>query len=287
MIDLHIHTIYSSDGQYTPAEIVSLAGRRNVCTLAFCDHMDIRAASEGMDTAGMSGIELFSGVEISTSFRGREYHLLCYGFDPCCLRIRDFIDASCARIWKGVPAIIERFRKMGFRLDENDIRGWGKSVPTGVSFLDALVKSNPDDPRLLLYTAGDRSDSPYLNFYQDFSRAGFGEALASNLPDLKWTICSLKSCGVLVLAHPGDASRDLLRELKGYGLQRIEVYSSHHSPSVMRYLAESAASLGLLRSAGSDFHGERIKPGVVLGSVPGLPDEALIETIRNAMHSRR
>ena len=53
MIDLHIHTIYSSDGQYTPAEIVSLAGRRNVCTLAFCDHMDISAASEGMDTAGM------------------------------------------------------------------------------------------------------------------------------------------------------------------------------------------------------------------------------------------
>lgn len=283
MIDLHIHTTHSSDGQHTPAEIISLAERQGISVLAFCDHMDTQAASEGMDMARRSGIELFSGVEISTSWKGREYHLLCYGFDPSGPRIREFIGSSCARIWESIPAIIGRFRGMGFELGKEDIPGWGKSVPTGVTFLDALVKRNPHDPRLLRYTTGDRCGSPYLNFYQDFTRTGIGEAVVSDLPDLVQVIHDLKFCGVLVLAHPGELSGDSLKELKGCGLQGIEVYSSHHSPAATAYLAGSAVSLGLLVSAGSDFHGERIKPGITLGIVSGRPDQALIEAIREFM----
>lgn len=283
MIDLHVHTIHSSDGQYSPAEIISLAASRGVRTLAFCDHMDIRAVSEGFDAARISGIELFSGVEISTAFRGREHHLLCYGFDPRSPRISEFIEDACRGIWQGIPTIIGRFREMGFVLEESDITGWGRSVPTGVTFLNALAKRNPRDPRILRYTRGDRSGSPYLNFYQDFSRAGLGEAVSSGLPDLVQTIRDIGSCGILVLAHPGEMDRASLRELKTRGIQGIEVYSTHHGPAVTEYLAGCAASLGLLASAGSDFHGERIKPDIRLGDVPGQPDTALIEAIRKKM----
>ncbi len=283
MIDLHVHTIHSSDGQYSPAEIISLAGDRGVRTLAFCDHMDFLAVSEGLDAARAGGVELFSGVEISTAFKGRERHLICYGFDPRDSRIHEIIDRSCREIWQGVPAIIGRFREMGFLLEEGDIPEWGKSVPTGVTFLDALVKRNPHDPRILRYTRGDRSGSPYLNFYQDFSRAGLGEAVSSSLPDLVQTIRDAGPCGVLVLAHPGEMDGASLRELKAHGIQGIEVYSTHHGPAVIGYLAGCAASLGLLASAGSDFHGERIKPGIRLGEAPGQPDAALIEAIRERM----
>ncbi len=282
-IDLHVHTIHSSDGQYSPAEIISLAAGRGVRTLAFCDHMDFLAVPEGLDAARAGNVELFSGVEISAAFRGREHHLICYGFNPRDPRIREFIGRSCSQIWQGVPAIIGRFREMGFLLEEGDIPEWGKSVPTGVSFLDALVKRNPRDPRILRYTRGDRSGSPYLNFYQDFSRAGLGEAVSSGLPDLVQTIREVGPCGVLVLAHPGKMDRASLRELKAHGIQGIEVYSTHHGPAVTKYLAGCAASLGLLTSAGSDFHGERIKPGIGLGDVPGQPDAALIEAIRERM----
>lgn len=283
MIDLHVHTTYSSDGQYSPAEILSLAACRGVRTLAFCDHMDFCAVPEGLDAARAGNVELFSGVEISTAFKGREHHLICYGFDPLDSRIREFIDRSCRGIWQGIPAIIERFREMGFLLEKDDITEWGKSIPTGVTFLDALVKRNPRDPRILRYIRGDRADSPYLNFYQDFSRAGLGEALSSGLPDLVQTLRDIEPCGILVLAHPGGMDRASLRELQSHGVRGIEVYSTHHGPAVTGYLAGSAVSLGLLASAGSDFHGERIKPDIRLGDAPGQPDAALIEAIREKM----
>jgi predicted metal-dependent phosphoesterase TrpH len=262
-----------------------MARREGVGTLAFCDHMDIRAASLGLDLAREAGIELFTGVELSTSRDGREHHLLCYGFDPGSRLVRDFIEESCERIWGLVPEVIEAICSMGFRLDRRDFRGWGRSVPTGVSFLDALLECNPGDPRLHRYTTGDRSGSPYLNFYQDFSRLDFARAVVSGLPDLEETIRYFSGEGILVLAHPGHADETVLGELKRCGLDGIEVYSTHHSQSDTRWLAGIAGSLGLLRSAGSDFHGERIKPGIALGRVSGEPDQGLLDAIRARMYS--
>ncbi len=250
--------------------------------LAFCDHMDITAAREGCDIFPGSGIEFFTGVELSASWRGTEYHLLCYGFDPDGSLIRDFIETQCSRIWGKMDAILGYFRGMGFRLHEEDIRGWGKSVPTGVTMLRALVAVNPDDARLRRYTHGDRSDSPYLNFYQDYSLTGLGREVASWLPCLVETIETLRGCGVLVLAHPGNIRTDILRELKAHGLEGIEVYSSHHGTEEIRHLEGLARSIGLFASAGSDFHGETIKPDIALGSVQGIPDTDLMEAVRSA-----
>lgn len=280
MIDLHIHTIHSSDGQYAPEEILALAQRRGIDALAFCDHMDISAAREGCGIFPGSGIEFFTGVELSTAWKGSEYHLLCYGFDPDGSVISDFIETHCSRIWGKMDAILGYFHGMGFRLQAEDIRGWGRSVPTGVTMLKALVASNPDDERIRRYTHGDRSGSPYLNFYQDFSLTGFGREISSWLPDLLETSEAFRKCGVLVLAHPGRIRAETLEELKVHGLEGIEVYSSHHGEEETRHLEGLARSLGLLVSAGSDFHGEMIKPDIALGSVQGSPDTALVEAIR-------
>ena len=38
MIDLHIHTIASSDGQHTPREIFAMARRLELCAISFADH---------------------------------------------------------------------------------------------------------------------------------------------------------------------------------------------------------------------------------------------------------
>lgn len=283
MIDLHVHTNYSSDGQHTPAEIFSFAKKSGITALAFCDHMDITAAAEGIGLAHSETIEFFTGVELSTIWDGRERHLLCFGFDPRSNVIREIVRKNCSRIWEHAHAVIDRFRDLGFTIGAEDVEGWGKSVPTGVTLLKALVKRNAQDPRLRRYTHGDRSDSPYLNFYQDFSHTGFGEAFAAGLPDLGEIIHALDRSGILVLAHPGKISRDELMKLKGFGLHGIEVYSSHHERDVIVYLAGLAKSLDLFASAGSDFHGEMIKPGISLGVMAGEPDKGLVEAIGFSM----
>lgn len=285
MIDLHIHTIHSSDGQYRPDEILEMAKRAGLDALAFADHMDIRGASLGMALASEYNIEFFSGLEVSTSFDRKEYHLLLYGFDPESVPVRNFLSRHCSVIWQQAFKLIEYFRGMGFDLTEGDITPWGKSVPTGVTFLDALKKRNSKDPRLHEYLYGNKAHSPYLSFYQGFYLSEFGAIMTSALPPLQHAISVLKPSGVLILAHPGTIERETLELLKGIGLDGIEAYSTHHSPETTQRLLGMARSLDLLVSAGSDFHGERIKPDIPFAGVPGQPDPALMRRLRENPHA--
>jgi hypothetical protein len=192
----------------------------------------------------------------------------------------EFLSYHCSRIWEQAYALLDHFQAMGFDVTKDDISGWGKSVPTGVTFLDAIRKRNSSDPRIHAYLRGDKAYSPYLNFYKDFSLTDFGSIITSVLPSLRQSIHALKESGVLILAHPGDIGRDLLKVLKQDGLDGIEVYSSHHEQKTTQHLKSLAASLNLFASAGSDFHGERIKPDIPFGDIPGQPDEGLMQVLR-------
>jgi len=285
MIDLHIHTTHSSDGQYRPDEIFAMTASAGLKALSFTDHMDKGAAVHGVNLASRYPVEFFTGVEISTSLRQKEYHLLCYGFDPDSTVLDEFLSYHCSRIWEHADKFLDHFQAMGFDVTKDDISGWGKSVPTGVTFLDAIKKRNSNDPRLHAYLKGEKAHSPYLNFYKDFSLTDFGSIITSVLPSLTQSIHALKGSGVLILAHPGDIDRDLLKVLKQDGLDGIEVYSSHHEQKTTRHLKSLAADLDLFASAGSDFHGERIKPDIPFGYIPGQPDERLMQVLRRRRDS--
>lgn len=256
-----------------------MAKGQGLTGLSFTDHMDIAAYREGLPPADSYSLRLVPGVELSTVMHDREEHLLVYGFDPDDSVLADFIRGCCADIWDTAGAVMDVFTQMGFSLCREDVRGWGRSVPTGVTFLDALMRRNRADRRLQAYLTGPKASSPYLNFYTDYALTDIGELVRKSLPDLVSTIRLLKGSGVLVLAHPGDASRPFLEELKQEGLLGIEAYSTHHDQGGTERLLGLARALGLLVSAGSDFHGERIKPLIRLGDTPGQPDAELMEAI--------
>jgi predicted metal-dependent phosphoesterase TrpH len=274
--DLHIHTSHSSDGQYGPDEILRMTRMCNLKGLAFTDHMDTSAVAEGMRLAPEYGLNFISGVELSTVLYGREYHLLVYGFHLDNGIIKGFLEQHCHAIWDKALEILKVFDQMGFDIRKDDIQAWGLSVPTGVTFLNALIKRNQGDKRLQEYLYGVKASSPYLNFYKDYSFTDIGTIVRSALPDLIETMRLLKGAGVFILAHPGNTDMGILKELKGEGLSGIEAYSTHHTARTMERLVGEARSLNLMVSAGSDFHGELIKPGIGLGDSSGKPDDELI-----------
>jgi 3',5'-nucleoside bisphosphate phosphatase len=277
--DLHIHTSHSSDGQYGPGEILGMAKACNLKGLAFTDHMDTSAVSEGLRLAPAYGLDFIPGVELSTVHHGREYHLLVYGFEPDNIIIKEFLEHHCQAIWEKALEILNVFSQMGFDIRRDDVRAWGLSVPTGVTFLNALIKRNRGDKRLQEYLSGHKASSPYLNFYKDYAVSDIGTIVRSSLPDLIETMRLLKDSGVFVLAHPGDTDPVILKELKVEGLSGIEAYSTHHTDQVTERLVCVARELGLLVSSGSDFHGELIKPGILLGDSSGRSDDELISRL--------
>jgi len=97
---------------------------------------------------------------------------------------------------------------------------------------------------------------------------------------IQYAVSVLKQTGTLILAHPGNIDQKRLKSLKEIGLDGIEVYSTHHSIETMERLYGMARSMDLLVSAGSDFHGERIKPDIAFGQVPGQPGSTLMDRLR-------
>jgi predicted metal-dependent phosphoesterase TrpH len=88
--------------------------------------------------------------------------------------------------------------------------------------------------------------------------------------------------GLPILAHPG-ASRGRvdarLGEIRDAGLAGIEVWHPRHSPADVAHYARLTEKLGLLKSGGSDFHGEG-QTDAALGE-PSVPYPGF-ETLREA-----
>jgi len=280
MTDLHIHTTYSSDGRHTPADIMTMAAARGVKTLAFADHMAVGATIEGLALSPAAGLEFFSGLEFSTMHDAKEYHLLAYAFDPRDPALLEFLAHYCGRVWEQTAVTLQRFRAMGFDVEIEDVEGWGRSIPSGVTFLDALKRRNGHDARLQPYLQGAKAGAPYLSFYIDYLRTDLGVGLRRYLPDLAETLHLFRHRAVLVLAHPGRIERSLLAGLKAEGLAGIEVYSTYHDEALEAMLLNLAQDLDLMVSAGSDFHGELIKPGIAVGDVRGAPSMSLLRALR-------
>src|SRR5262245_1719613 len=106
--DLHLHTT-RSDGTYTPAEVIDLARRSGLAAVAVTDHDTLGGVPPARAAAAGSGLEVVSGAEITSEYRGRELHLLAY-----------FVALDDGPLNAALEAIrrhrVERFREMGERL---------------------------------------------------------------------------------------------------------------------------------------------------------------------------
>lgn len=80
LVNFHCHTIFS-DGQLTPETLAGNLASAGVLYAALTDHDTIDGLPRFQDALKKKGIAFLPGVEITTRFKGREAHLLAYGFD--------------------------------------------------------------------------------------------------------------------------------------------------------------------------------------------------------------
>lgn len=79
-VDLHLHTI-ASDGSWTPREAVLAAKKAGLGIMAVTDHDSLGSVAPVMKLAPKEGIEVIAGVEMCSTYEGRCFHILGYGFD--------------------------------------------------------------------------------------------------------------------------------------------------------------------------------------------------------------
>jgi 3',5'-nucleoside bisphosphate phosphatase len=261
-IDLHAHT-NRSDGSLAPAALVRLAKDVGLAALAVTDHDTTSGLEEARAAGAALGVEVLTGIEITARFPGRAMHVLAYGFDerdPGLLALLDEVLLSRA---ERNPRIVGRLAELGCGITMDDVHAEAAGA----------VVARPHIARALV-RRGHAVD--VRSAFAQYLRDGGPAFVAAESVEPVRAIAAVKAAGgAAVVAHPrqlrlqGDPERRaLFAELAAAGLDGIEVdHPSHDAEDRARWRA-LAASLGLLATGGSDFHGDA-KPDIRLGSGDG------------------
>lgn len=274
-IDLHIHSHYSDDGEFSPTELVRMCCEQFIYIFAITDHNTVKGVEEAIDCAGRWQRRCFPAIEIDCVHKGLHFHVLGYNID---YRSRDFeaIEQNVRRQSKHASRECLRLvNRLGFDVPEDVVQAhaqdtfWPESW-TGELIAEVLLTSDKyrSSPLLYPYIAGDRSDNPYVNFYWDYCAPGKPCHVDIAYPDMQDVVTLIhRNGGQAVLAHPGVnlAGRwAFLDEIIPLGIDGLEVYSSYHDCVTASWFAKKAQESLLFPTRGSDFHG-KTKPSVRLG----------------------
>ena len=243
LADLHTHTT-ASDGEYTPSQVVALARQAGLCAVAITDH-DTLASVAKARKAATDQIEVIAGVEISTAFAGREFHLLGYFVRTD----HDELNAALAQVCAGRR---DRFRELVAALRER-----GLAIPEDRA---RLVEESTVSPGRR-HVAGLVVACGHSHWRADAIRRFVNPCVRAARPKVLVPIAEAirlvhEAGGVASLAHPpAEMPDEQFAELRALGLDAVEAAYPWGRNSPARRLREIAARLGLAVSGGSDCHG--------------------------------
>ncbi len=274
VVDLHIHSHFSCDGDFSPAELVSMARDHGFRAIAIADHDTVGAYPEAISDGEKAGVEVIPSIEITTVFDGREFHLQLPFVNWSSPAIHHIINYMTESRLKEAKTRVELLKRQGFNLEWGEI--WEKCggiPPLGVKIARVLLERPESRQHPLLkkyYDSQSQVFAPYL-FYQDYFMEGGLAFVPKNHISLEEVLrLAPGTGGVPVLSHPGAyfqrTTREDLISLKSLGLQGLEVYTSYHQPEQVEIYRALADELDLIATAGSDFHGQ-IKPRVYFGLI--------------------
>jgi len=287
-IDLHMHSTYSDDGEFTPSELVRQCHAAGIRIMSITDHDAARGNREARREAEKYGIRYISGIEIDCTFLGRNLHLLGYGIDT---ESPDFAELEAQILAQERAASWARLtltRQLGFEISEEELNKFADindpaKTWTGEIFAEVLLeKEDYMDHKLLLpYRAGGaRSENPFVNFYWDYYSQGKPCSVQMVFPALEDAVAMVRdNGGKAVLAHPGNNLKgrlELFDAIVKTGIDGVEVFCSYHDTETAAYFYERAVQHSLMITCGSDYHG-KTKPAVKLGETGCWVDPREIE----------
>jgi predicted metal-dependent phosphoesterase TrpH len=284
-VDLHIHSNRSSDGDFSPAELLGMARTNGFAVISIADHDTVAAYPEAVLISEGSGVEVVPSMEVTTLFEGREFHVLL----PFLEWDSPVVEKISARVtegrWLEARERVEKLRALdiGIAWDEVEAGSRG-TAPLGVKIAQILLdkpESRANQDFRKYYHHGSEPEPVPSRFYQDFFLEGKPAcAKKHHIALLDVLDMAPGARAVPVLAHPGayfqNTTAGDLAKLKARGLVGVEVYTSYHDERQTVYYTGLARTLDLVPTAGSDFHG-RVKSHVAFGSVkdgrPWMVDE--------------
>lgn len=263
-IDLHTHSIVS-DGVLPPADLVARARERGVCVLALTDHDTTGGLPAAQEAAGICGVVLIPGVEISVTWSNRTLHIVGLG-----------IDADNAALQNGLARIRSirrhRAREIAHKLER---AGVSSGLWTEVRELaQGELVGRAHYARLLVQRRLVKDPNEAFRRYLGSGRPGYVEVRWASLDEAVGWIH--QAGGSAVFAHPLQyrypvaVLRRMLEAFVSAGGDAIEIVTGGCSAGQIATATAYACRLELAGSLGSDFHTPD-QPWNDLGRIGPLP----------------
>ena len=258
-LDFHVHTI-NSDGACTPKQVLELARKAGIDTLAITDHNyteDLTCLQ-----AENPDIRLIQGAEISCLYTGetvkdKELHMVALGFDPAKAKIKAVLAHNQPDRQPYIDAILDRLRQCG--MDLGTYADFRRKYPhkrhigrmdigremRDLGYVETIEQAFEE------YIGGNGQQKAYVPNPLNYV----------TLEDAVEAV--LDAGGVPVLAHlyyyllNDEENLQLLRHFKQLTGDRggMEVYYGIYDEPKRMALKTLADEVGLMYSAASDFHG--------------------------------
>lgn len=269
-VDLHIHSCYS-DGIYTPEQIAKAATRKGIKCISITDHDSIAAQYIVNTEYNNKDLIIIPGIELSAEYKEMELHILGYFIDTENSSLKELVNNLNKQRLKRVEKILYNLKGYDINIKLDDL-GVDLDSTIGRSHIaNAMVKKGYFDN----YKVAFRS---YLIKGKPGYVKGFKLTYKEALDIIR------ESGGVPVLAHPGQIYKkieveNIIKELKCFGLNGVEVYHPSHSAIDTNKFFNMAKKYKLSITGGSDFHGRANFDDESIGSC-GINDLLLSKFIK-------
>lgn len=239
-IDFHSHSTMS-DGTLSPQALADFMGERAVEMFCISDHDTLSAYGAFEPPAGSRYI---TGIEINTTWRENEVHVLGYNVPLGSSPINELLEYNQKQRRMRAQTMVDQIRRAGYGLTMEDVlRESDEADSVGRPHVaKALVKAGMTES----------VDSAFRNIL-GHGKPGYVPQLYTTPEKAIQTIA--QAGGIPVLAHPGRLKdRILIDELATQGLRGLEVFYPLHDERDVAEFRAKAREYGLVMTAGMDFH---------------------------------
>lgn len=263
--DLHCHTRLS-DGSLGIEEIITLAAKKGLKTIAITDHDCLAGTVRGKVIGARHGVQVIPGVEFSSTFEeiGKNIHILCYLPDS-----PEMLEGLCKR------NSMARKRASHFMMLQV-----AKRYPIPTEFITKCANGSTNLYKKHIMQA--LIECGYAeSFNGEMYKKLFTKESEENIlitPKYESTKdvidATHEAGGIAILAHPFlTGCENNIDDLIAMGIDGIEVNHPSANEDQQALLCKKASKAKILITGGSDFHGLYNEYKVSLGDYTTTDDD--------------
>jgi 3',5'-nucleoside bisphosphate phosphatase len=235
--------------------VVRRAAAVGLRAVALTDHDTVAGIPAALAAGDHHGIRVVGGCEFSAAAPWGEMHVLGYFLPPESKPLETFLERCRADRVRRAQEMVQQLRRLGMELSFEHVLEESAGGAVG----------RPHVARAIVRHGGAIDLSDAFDRFLGRGRPAFVE---KTLPQFQ-AIAELVHAagGIVSVAHLKErGTRVFIERLKSQGLNAVETRHPSHDPDLRARLTDITLRLGLLRTGGSDWHGDP-EPGVTHSTI--------------------